>query len=90
MKTQQQGDRSRGGQSRLGSQIDAPGMEQRIDQEGFRGRRGQGPEAGQGHFGSSARLSDRGSDGRQDRGENKGELGSHSGARRNRSSRSSE
>jgi hypothetical protein len=77
------------GRSRMSSRMDTPGTEPRIEQQGFQSSRGQGPEGGQGHFGTSARLSDRGSDGRKDRGENKQELGSHGGSRRSRPSKGS-
>lgn len=49
---------------------------------GYAGQHGQGPQEGQGHQGSSARLSDQGSQGRQQKGPQGHELGSHSGARR--------
>lgn len=53
------------------------------DQEhGYMGQHGQGPQEGQGHQGSSARLSDQGSHGGQQKGPQGHELGSHGGARR--------
>ncbi len=50
----------------------------------YQGQHGFGPQQGQGHFGSSARISDAGSHGAKQHGRGRGELGSHSGARRNR------
>lgn|GEM_PF-3438345 len=51
---------------------------------GYAGQHGQGPHGGEYHLKKGARISDRGSDGNNDRGRQRGETGSHSGARRNR------
>lgn len=48
------------------------------------GQHGFGPHGGEFHLKKGARISDRGSMGHNDRGRDRGELGSHSGARRNR------
>jgi len=76
MKTEQKGreDRKDRGERQTGSRID--------EGQGYLGPHGEGPQGGQAHFGSSARLSDQGSHGRNQRDVGKQELGSHGGARR--------
>ncbi len=61
-----------------------------IDNHGYAGQHGAGPQGGQGHQGHSARLSDQGSQGRDMRGAEKHERGSHSGARRNHPNKGSD
>lgn len=60
------------------SQGSLPGSE-----HGHSGQHGFGPHGGEFHLKKGARISDRGSQGGKDRGQQRGELGSHSGARRN-------
>jgi len=62
------------------------GRNANLDEKGgFRDRFGQNPQAGRGHHGTSARLSDQGGAFEQhQRKIERHELGSHAGARRNR------
>jgi len=50
---------------------------------GYAGQHGFGPHGGEYHLKKGARISDKGSQGGKDRGPQRGELGSHGGARRN-------
>jgi|GEM_PF-7063131 len=65
-------------------------MQASIDAHGYEGRHGGGPQQGQGHQGESARLSDQGSQGRDMRGAEKHERGSHGGERRNEPNKGSD
>ncbi len=62
------------------------GREKTTDHNhGYAGQHGSGPHGGEFHLKKGARISDRGALGGKDRGQQRGELGSHSGSRRNRS-----
>jgi len=50
---------------------------------GYAGQHGFGPHGGEYHLKKGARISDQGSQGRDDNGPQRGERGSHGGARRN-------